>query len=109
MSALRQIEAKAAAAPTPAPVVESAGAPSLTISPQTTSTPNWVRSVNFRHPGFPGPNPQVPAEQGTLGFANLARASTVPRLPCRARTGNPQAPARDGTPYNIFRPARGEP
>ena len=69
MSALRQIEAAAAAAPTPAPVVEPAGAPSLTTSPQTTSTPNWLRSVNFRHAGFPstpnpGPNPPVPVVQG---------------------------------------------
>ena len=60
MSALHQIEAKAAAAPTPAPVVEPAGAPSLTDSPQTTSTPNWVRFVNFRHTGFQAPPTPVP-------------------------------------------------
>ena len=93
MSALRQIEvkaaAKAAAAPTPAPVVEPAGATSLTTSPQTTSTPNWLRSVNFRHAGFPStpnpdPNPPVPVVQGTQGFVTLAATSIVPRLPCRA-------------------------
>jgi hypothetical protein len=41
MSALRQIEAKAAAAvaAAPTPVVGPAGAPSLTASPQTTSAP----------------------------------------------------------------------
>ena len=69
MSALHQIEAKAAAATAPIPVVEPAGVPSLTTSSQTTSTPNWLRSVNFRHAGFPAPpnpspNPPMPVVQG---------------------------------------------
>ena len=118
MSALRQIEAKAAApAPAPAPVVQSAGAPSLTASPQTTSTPNWVRSVNSRrHTSFPstpnpGPNPPVPVVQGTLGCVTLAGAPTVPRLPCRApfRTGGIAVDTREILPYAFGRQTGGWP
>ena len=84
--ALQKLQAKAAAAPTLAPVVEPAGAPSLTTSPQTTSrqigfVPSTPTDTRFPlRPPSPGPNPPRPVVQGMLGFVNLAGTSTVPHF-----------------------------
>jgi hypothetical protein len=65
--ALQKLQAKAAAAPTPAPVVEPAGAPSLTTSPQTTSrqigfVPSTPATTRFPlRPPAPVPTPRGPS------------------------------------------------
>src|ERR1035437_1538525 len=66
--------------PPPPPVVEPAGAKSLTASPKTTSPRiGFVPSTPA-----PVPTPRRLSYKGTLGFVNLAGASPVLPLSCRA-------------------------